>query len=342
MPAPSGLPAPPPHLQLIQMATGFWVSRLIWVAADLALADKLAAGPRSAADVARETGSHPRALHRLMRALASLGLLTEGVDERFALTPLGAALKTGAPGAAREYTLCMGGSWAWRAWQEFPHSVQTGGTAMEKAHGIGVFDYLAQHPQDASNFSKAMVAIHGDEAAAVAEACDFSGFGTIVDVGGATGQLISTVLARHKGPRGILFDLPHVVRDAPALVAPRGLGDRLAIEAGSMFERAPAGADAYLLSHVIHDWPEDKCLAILGNVRRAMKPSSKLLIVEFVLPAGSEPHFGKLLDMVMLALPGGEERTTKEYGELLGKAGFRLVRVVPTTTQVSVVEAVLA
>jgi hypothetical protein len=158
-------------------------------------------------------------------------------------------------------------------------------------------------------------------------------------VGGASGNLLTTILGKYPNSKGILYDLPHVVRDAPPLIKTRGLTDRVAIQAGSFFDSVPTGGDAYLLSHVIHDWPEEKCLTILGNCRRAMKPDSRLLIIEMVLPSGDTPHPGKLLDMMMLVGPGGQERTEQEYADLLAKAKLRLARVVPTESPVSVVEA---
>ena len=338
----NGSGAVPPHAQLIQMGTGQWVSRIVYVAAQLELADHLASGPKSAAELAGATRTHARSLHRLMRTLASFGVLSEGDDSRFALTPLGEALKTGAPGSARATILSMAGQWMWRAWEDFPHSVATGKTAMEKAWGMPIFDFMAKEPQEAALFNEAMIGIHGAEPPAVAEAYDFSRFGVIADVGGSTGNMLAHILTRHPGPRGLLFDQAHVVRDAPALIEARGLSSRIAIESGSFFERVPAGADAYILSHIIHDWSEEQCLTILGNCRQAMPPHGTLLIVEFVLPRGDTPHFGKLADMVMLALPGGEERTEVEYRTLLDKAGFRLTRVVPTETPASVVEAAVA
>ena len=203
-----------------------------------------------------------------------------------------------------------------------------------------LFEYLRQHPAEASHFSEAMVGFHGDEPPAVAQAYDFSRFKNVVDVGGATGNLLAAIMSSHAGPRGVLFDRAHVVIDAPALLKARGVEDRVTIEAGDFFERVPTGGDAYLLSHVIHDWKEDRCLTILGHCRKAIKPDGRLLIVEMVLPAGDTPHPGKVLDMVMLVFPGGQERTEAEYASLLGKAGFRLSRVVPTASAVSVVEAV--
>jgi hypothetical protein len=164
----------------------------------------------------------------------------------------------------------------------------------------------------------------------------------VVDVGGATGNLLAAILARHAGSRGVLFDRPHVVRDAPALLKARGVEERVTIEPGDFFETVPAGGDAYVLSHVIHDWDEDQCLIILGHCRKAMKPDGRLLLVEMVIPAGDAPHPGKLLDMVMLVVAGGQERTEAEYATLLNRAGFHLSRVMPTESPVSVMEAIPA
>ena len=334
--------APPPHAQLIQMATSYWISKVLYAAAKLGLADQLAAGPRTADELAGPTRTHAPSLHRLMRTLAGLGVLTERDAQRFALTPLGEALRAGAPGSARATLLTLGSPWFVGAFENIMHSLETGGTGFEKAMGMPIFDYLGQHPEDASLFSQTMVGFHGAEPPAVAAAYDFSVFGTVVDVGGATGNMLAAILARHAGPRGVLFDRPHVVGEAPALLKERGIEKRVTIEAGDFFRAVPAGGDAYLLSHVVHDWNEDQCLTLLGHCRKAMKPDGRLLIVEMVLPAGDTPHPGKVLDMVMLVVPGGQERTEAEYRLLLSKAGFRLTRVVPTESAVSVVEAVLA
>jgi hypothetical protein len=334
--------APPLHAQLIQMGTGYWISAIVYAAAKLGLADQLAAGPKSAAELAGPARVHAPSLHRLMRTLASLGILTEGDAQRFALTPLGEALKNGAPGSARGTLIAFGNPPFWRAFEEISYSVETGKTGFEKALGKPIFDYLALHPEEASYFSEAMVGFHGGEPPAVAAAYDFSPFKTVVDVGGATGNMLAAILTRHAGPRGVLFDRPHVVRDAPALLQARGVSERVTIEAGDFFTTVPAGGDAYLFSHIIHDWNEDQCLTILGHCRTAINPDGRLLIVETVLPAGDTPHPGKVLDIVMLVIPGGQERTEAEYAALLRKAGFRLTRVVPTASAVSVVEAVPA
>lgn len=332
----------PPHAQLIQMAAASWISATVYAAAKLGLADHLANGPRSADDLADDTGTHAPSLYRLMRTLAGLGILTEKDGLGFALTPLGEALQAGAPGAARSTLIAFCGPAFWRSWEEILHSLETGEAGFDKAWGMPVFDYLAQHPEEAAHFSEAMVGFHGAEPPAVAQAYDFSAAGTVVDVGGATGNMLAAILSRHDGPRGVLFDRPHVVSEAPALLEAHGVAERVTIEPGDFFERVPGGGDVYLLSHIIHDWSEDQCLTILGHCRSVIPPDGRLLIVETVLPPGDTPHQGKVQDMVMLVIPGGQERTEAEYATLLDKADFRLSRVVPTESVVSVVEAVPA
>jgi len=332
---------PPPHVQLVQMAMAHWVSQIVYVAAKLNLADHLATGPMSAEQLAERTETHAPSLYRLMRTLASLGILSEDDSHRFALTPVGEAMKAGEPGCARATILSIASGWWIRGFGELLYSVQTGKPGFEKMFGMPIFDWFAKNPEEASLFNETMVGVHGNEPAAVAAAYDFSGMKTVVDVGGGTGNLLTTILASHPTLGGILYDLPHVVREATALIQARGLTDRIKLEAGSFFESVPSGGDVYMMSHIIHDWSEDLCLTILGNCRRAMHPESRLLLIEMVLPEGNTPHPGKMLDMMMLVGPGGRERTAEEYAALLAKAGLSLTRIVPTDTAVSVVEAKL-
>ncbi len=324
------------------MATAHWNSRIVYVAAKLGLVDHLAGGPKTADELANLTGTHAPSLYRLMRTLAHFGILSEDGAKRFSLTPLGEALKKNAPGAARATILTLAGEWCANGFGELLDSVQTGKSGVEKYLGMPVFDWFGRNPEMASLFSETMVGFHGAEAMAVATAYDFSKMKTIVDVGGATGNLLTSVLSHAPGARGILYDLPHVLRDAPAMIQSRGLTDRITLEGGSFFESVPAGGDAYLLSHVIHDWSEAQCLTILGHCRRAMNPDGRLLLIEMVLPPGNAPHPGKVLDMMMLVGPGGRERTEQEYAALLAQAGFRLTRVVPTKSAASIIEAVPA
>lgn len=228
----------------------------------------------------------------------------------------------------------------WAATGELLHSARTGQTGFEKAIGLPVFPFLEKHPQDAEIFNDAMVGFHGDEPPAVASAYDFSGIRTLVDVGGGTGNLIINILRRHPHLKGTIYDLAHVADAARKRLAQEGLAQRCSVESGSFFERVPAGADAYTLSHIIHDWDEASCLKILRNCREAMAPQGRILIIEMVIPGPNEPHPGKLLDVIMLAIPGGRERTPAEYEALLAKADLRLACIVPTPSPVSVIEAV--
>jgi hypothetical protein len=332
----------PPHVRLIEMGTAAWATMIIHGAAKIGLADHFDAGAKTAEELAGPTGTHAPSLRRLMRTLAALGILTESPAGYFALTALGEALKRDAPGAARATILTLAGGRLWRTMSEFPYSLETGKPAHVKLHDVPLFEWLAQHPEEAALFSETMVGFHGREPDAVAAAYDFSPFATLVDVGGATGHMLTTIVRRYDGLHGVLFDLPYVERNAREFISSRSLAHRISIRTGSFFDAVPQGGDAYLLSHVIHDWGEDQCLRILQNCRRVMRPDGRLLIVEMVLPPGDTMHPGKILDMIMLVGPGGQERTEEEYRVLLEKAGLRLTRVVPTGSAVSVVEAVLA
>lgn len=333
---------PPPHIQIIQMGTGHWVATIVWAAAELGIADHVSTPPPTAAQLATTLGLHEHSTERFIRTLVSLGIFSLDESGGIHHTPLSEALRSDAPGSARSTIRVMTGQPMWNAYPGILHSLRTSGTAFEHHYGQPLFDYMSTRPELAQLFSESMVGVHGPEPPAIAEAYDFSGFKTIVDIGGATGNMLAHILSRYPEPKGVLYDLPHVTQGAPALLAAHGIADRVSITSGSFFEGVPEGGDAYILSHIIHDWNEDQCLTILGHCRRAMKPGNKLFIMEFVLPESSEPHLGKIADMVMLTMPGGEERTTAEYKKLLAKAGFQLNRVVPTTTPVSIVEAELA
>ena len=330
--------APPPEAHIAEILLSQLAPRLVHLAATLNLPDCLVEGPRTAEEIAQITATHAPALYRVMRTLASLRFFAEDAEHRFALRPLGAALKSGTPSHAAALTL--GGELLTRSLDNVLYSVQTGKTAFERSFGMPLFDWLTANPAEASLFNETMVGFHGTEPPAIASAYDFSVFRTIADVGGSTGNLLTTILSQHPGPRGILFDLPHVVRDAPALIQKRGLGDRIRIEAGTFFESVPTGADAYILSHIIHDWNREQCLVILDCCRRAMNSDGRLLLAEVVLPDGDGPHPGKMLDIGMLTVTGGEERTASQYGALLDAAGFRMSRVVPTASLATIVEAV--
>lgn len=326
----------PPEV-LSRLISGYWTTQMVYVAAKLKLADLLTAGPRTAEDLATETKTHAPSLYRLLRALASLGIFAEDAQHRFALTPMADLLRTDLPGSQSALAV-MSGEEHYLGWGELLYSVQTGKTGFEKLYGMGVFDYLSQHEEQAKTFDAAMVGIHGRESAAMTDAYDFSQFKVLADVGGGNGSLLSTVLKKNPNLRGLLYDLPGVTQRAKDSIAAAGLADRIEIQAGSFFESIPSGADAYLMRHIIHDWDDERSLTILRNIHKVIPASGKLLVVEGVIPPGNDPNFGKLLDLTMLTLPGGKERTEAEYRELFKQGGFELTRIIPTTAEVSVIE----
>lgn len=327
---------PPPEAVVTQMIFGKWVAMALSVAARLRVADALAAGPLSPADLAARTGTHAPSLYRVLRALASVGVFAEDADGRFRQTPLSEVLRSDAPGSMRAVADYCGADWSWRPWGRLLDSVRTGATAFDAVFGQQAFEYLAEHPDESAVFNEGMTGFSMQESPAVAEAYDFSPFGTVVDVGGGHGHLLCTILARYPGPRGVVFDAPHVVAGATPRIAGAGLADRCRAEGGDFFRAVPAG-DAYVLKHIIHDWPDDKAATILRNCRAAAAPGAKLVLAEMVIPPGNGPSPGKLLDLEMLVIASGKERTEAEYAELFAESGWKLTRVVPTKSPTSVV-----
>jgi hypothetical protein len=330
----------PPHAQVIQMATAYWVSRALYVSAELGIADLVKDEAQDAQALAAATGTYPPALRRVLRALASVGLFRSDTQGRFSLTPLGSALRSDAPGAARSTVIALSGAFFWESWGEVLHSVRTGETGIQKALGVSEYEYLAEHPEVASHFNAAMIGYHGQEPAAIVEAYDFAGSGTVVDLGGGSGNLLGTILAANPSLQGVLFERPQVIPEAEHSLEAAGVVERCEFVAGDFLEAVPDGGDVYIVSHCIHNWDEPSCVRILTNCRRAMSPRGRLLIVEAVLGAGDAPDPAKILDLAMLVVPGGEERSQDEYRILLEKSGFRLTRVIPTRTSTSIIEAI--
>jgi hypothetical protein len=322
---------------MAQMITGYWVSQMVYVAAKLGLADLLADGPKSVEELARATSTHPRSLGRLLRALASLGVFSGDNEARYQLSPLADCLRNDVPGSRHAMALMMGEE-HYRAWGNLLDSIQTGTIAFDQVYGKPVFDYLAEHPEQAAIFDAAMTSVHGRETKATLDAYDFSGIGTLVDVGGGNASNLIGILQHVPTLRGILFDLPHVIERARANIEAAGLADRCERIAGDFFNEIPVKADAYFLRHIIHDWDDERALRILRNLHRSMPVNAKLLVVEYVLPPGNAPSFGKLLDINMMVMPGGIERTEDEFRSLYEAAGFRLNQVVRTEGDLSVVE----
>jgi hypothetical protein len=329
--------APPPEAVITQMIFGKWVAMALSVAAKLRVADALAAGPQDIAELAEKTGTHAPSLFRVLRALASVGVFAEEADGRFRQTPLSEVLRAGVPGSMRAVADYCGADWSWRPWGHLLDTVRTGRTAFDEVFGEQAFEYLAKHPEESAVFNEGMTGFSMQESPAVAEAYDFSPFGTVVDVGGGHGHLICTILKKYPGPKGVVFDSAHVAEGATPRIAEAGLAGRCRAEGGDFFRSVPAG-DAYVMKHIIHDWPDDKSTTILRNCRAASNPGAKLVLVEMVIPPGNGPSPGKLLDLEMLVIASGKERTEAEYAELLAGAGWRLTRVVPTKAPTSVIE----
>jgi C-methyltransferase len=329
----------PPPATLLELIMGSMVSQAVHVAARLGIADQLAAGPLTVEQIAEQVEASPDGVRRLLRALAGQGLFAARPDGRYELTPLGEPLRSDAPVSVRPVALLFGSAQHWEHWGHLLDAIRSGEPVLPSLRGMDAWAYLEADPEFASLFNNAMTSISDFARDPVAAAYDFTPFGTIVDVGGGHGALLAAILARTPTARGVLFDLPHVTAGAPAALQAQGVESRCAVESGSFFDSVPAGGDAYLLKNIIHDWPEDQAVTILRGVRQVMKPQGRLLLVEFVLPEGNTAHWGKLIDLEMLLVAGGRERTEAEYRDLLARAGFRLTAVVPTASPLSIVEA---
>ncbi len=323
--------------QLSRLISGYWYTQAVYVAARLSLADLLRDGPQSAEDLAAAAGAHAPSLYRLLRALAGLGIFAEDEQRRFRLTPLAECLRSDVPDSLRALAL-LRGQWQYQAWGELLSSIQTGRPAFEKVHGRPLFDFLAHNPEAGQVFDEAMTGVHGRETQAMLEAYDFTGIDTLADIGGGNGSVLMALLRRYPQMRGILFDVSAVAVRTRARVEAAGLAERCWVVAGNFFESVPAGADAYLMRHIIHDWDDEQSLTILKHCHAALGGRGKLLVVEGVVPPGNEPSPSKFFDLAMLVGPGGMERTEDEFRRLFAAAGFRLTRIVPTCTWVSVIE----
>jgi O-methyltransferase domain/Dimerisation domain len=315
--------------QLLALVRGFRISQTIYVATKLGIPDLLVDGPRESDELARASGAHAPSLHRILLVLAGVGVLDKVGPRRFALAPLGFALRSGVPGSIRASVLFQLNESHWRPWGHLLHSVRTGETAFDHVHGSGLFDYLAAHPEVSALFNAGMAGNSPDHARLVAQSYDFSRMKIVVDVAGGRGRLLSTILAEHPQLSGILFDQPHVLPDARPLVAEAGVAERCQFVGGNFFESVPAGGDAYILRNIIHDWQDDQAAAILATCRRAMANSTRLLLVERAIADDPRAALPVLYaDLEMLVNVGGRERTTDEYAALLARSGLRLVRTI--------------
>lgn len=334
---------PPPEQLLMQALLGKFVSKALSVVADLGVADHMQDQPTPVDVLAQGSGADAGALYRVLRALAAVGFFVEGPGKSFALLPVSRLLRSDHPGSMRAMARWLNERSAWEAWGQLEYSVRTGRPCFDEVHGAQIFDYFARHPASAQIFNEAMSGFTAMTGDAVAEAYDFSGLKRLVDVGGNLGSLLASVLARFPGVQGTLFDLPEVVKNAPAALERCPHRDRIEIVAGSFFDELPRGADAYIMKAVIHDWSDGHCVQILRKCREAMAEGGRVLIVEQIVTDRPESTMVKLVDLEMLAMThGGRERSEEEFASLLAEAGFRLVRIVATQSPVAVIEAVPA
>jgi O-methyltransferase domain len=335
--------SPAPVQQMLQFATAYMAPACLYVAAKLRIADQLADGPRPVSVLAggkREV--HEKSLYRVMRALASVGVFAETGARTFSNTPLSELLREHVPGSMRDAVLWLASPTHFRVFAEMGHAVETGEMALKTLTGLDAFEYLEQNPAEDEAFNAAMSGITANFAPAVLAAYDFDGLGTIADIGGGHGSLLTSILKKHYGVHGIVFDAPHVAAGAAPHIESMGLGERCKSVGGDFFKSAPE-ADSYILKSVIHDWDDEQAIAVLKNCVAAMRgDKGKVLLLEMVLSPGNEPHFGKWLDLEMLMMAGGSERTEAEFAELLSRAGLRLTRVVRTKSPLCVIESVKA
>lgn len=331
----------PPAARILQLATAGWMSQAMSAFAELGVADELAAGPRPVDEIAKAVEAHGPTLYRLLRAVADIGLLTETVGRVFGLTELGEALRGDAPGSLRNFVWWTGLATEREPWTRLADAVRSGRPVFEDAFGRSVWDHMGEQPEVLTVFDRAMTELSRQIIAPVVAAYDWSFFGTVVDVGGGRGALLAAVLAAAPQAKGVLFDQAGVISDAGRPLEEAGVSDRCELVAGSFFDAVPAGGDAYLLSNIIHDWDDDDSVRILANCRNAMNEDGRVLLVEAVLPDGEPALNVKLMDLDMLVLLGGGQRTAVEFGALLTRAGLRPTRVVPGG-HCSVVEAVRA
>jgi hypothetical protein len=325
---------------LYRLGTGHIISASLHVILTLEIADRLLAGPKSIDDLAAETGVQADPLYRVMRLLASVGLFDEQRTRVFALTADGRDLRKGT-GTYRDMGLWITNPMLFRAYAETMHAVRTGEPGIKKVTGRTVFENVAADPAFAEVFHNAMASFSASVAPAALAVYDFGGIRTLVDVAGGIGQVLTTILKAYPGMRGVLFELPHVIESARPAIEHSGVGDRVELISGDFFTALPAGGDAYLLKHVIHNWHDEDAIRILTNIRTAIGDApGKVILLESVLRAGNEPDYGKLMDVQMLVMPGGRERTEAELASLFDASGFELTRVVPTESALSAVEAI--
>ena len=330
----------PPQKAMLQMISGYWVSQCIYIAAKLGIADLLKDGEKHSDVLASATNTNKDAIYRLLRALASVGIFAETQRGYFKLTPLAACLQSDVPESIRAYSITLGDE-VYHAWGNLMYSLQTGKNAFENLYGLNIFEFYQQNPTKAKNFDRAMTELSRIQNATILAAYDFSSINKLVDLGGGNGLLLSSILQAYSTMTVVLFERSDVIDRAEGFLEKQGLSDRIELVKGDFFQTVPVGGDAYVLKQIIHNWGDEQAISILRNCHQAMGEQERLLVIDLVIPPGNESFAGKFMDINMLVLcPGGRERTEVEYDELFKAAGFKLTKIVPTESDVSIIEGV--
>jgi hypothetical protein len=332
-------PPTPPPFAVLQLILNVWTAKAAAAFARLGFADLIGDGAQDANDLAKRAGTNADATYRLLRALAAAGILEARPDGRFALTPVGQCLRTGAPGSMRSLLIAELAPGHWLPWGDLEHSIRTGGPATLKTLGKPVWEYYSEHAAEGEAFADGMSNISSMVIQAVLAAYSFAGARLVVDVGGSHGSLLSAVLRAVPGARGILFDLPQAVSGAGPSLAREGVADRVECRGGSFFEAVPTGGDIYLLKTVLHDWNDEECVKILTACRAAMDPDGRVVVVEMIIDSEGPPSPAPFMDLNMLVMLTGRERTREEFSALFEHAGLALARIVPTQSPFVVIEA---
>jgi len=331
----------PPPVALLHILSGMMTARMVQVAARLGLADMVTDSPRTSAELAAEAGTHAPTLYRLLRGLASIGIFVEDEEGRFSHTPLSTFLRSDVQGSMRDLAQMWGDDWRWNTWRELDYSIETGEKGFDHLYGTSLWEYFANDNHAAGElFGRAMTSFSEGVNMPIVSSYDFSSAGKLVDIGGAHGGFLRHILTAYPNLTATLFDLPSVIETVREQSIEPELRDRYTLVAGDFMESAPSGGDTYLMKFILHDWDDEHCIRILRNVRNAMHDGARLLIVEMVIPEANVPFFGKILDMEMLVVLGGRERTEEEFRRLLEASGFRLDRIVPTPSPFSVIEGI--
>jgi SAM-dependent methyltransferase len=327
-----------PTIVLRRLVDGYQISQALYVVATLGIADLLGDGCRTSDDLAEQVGAHAESLHRVLRALASVGVLRDHDDRSFSLTAVGQCLRSDAPQPVGGWAAFIGRPYQWTAWGHLLDGVLSGKTAFVSVHGISGWEYRAQHPEENAIFDRAMTDLTRRVSESIVDAHDFARYGTVMDVGGGRGALLAALLRRHPHLRGILFDQPHVVAGSADVLDAASMRSRCEIVAGSFFDGVPPGADAYILKTVLHDWEDEHARRILRQCRRAMTDGGVLVLAEWDLGGPCAARDAKFSDLNMMVGNGGRGRTVGQFASLLRDTGFRLESHTPTPIGLAVME----